>query len=77
MEKGIEELDVKEFFDERTDPVKRVPEYEPKLFGEEDREEENGYPGFGKSFLEILKEEKAAEQARNNKEKDLPGYRPE
>ena len=77
LEKGIEELDVKEFFNDRTDPVKRVPEYEPKLFGEEDREEENGYPGFGKSFLEILKEEKAAEQARSNKEKDLPGYRPE
>ncbi len=77
LEKGIEELDVKEFFNERTDPVKKVPEYEPKLFGEGDREEENGYPGFGKSFLEILKEEKAAEQARSNKEKDLPGYRPE
>ena len=77
LEKGIEELDVKEFFNERTDPVKKVPEYEPKLFGEEDREGENGYPGFGKSFLEILKEEKAAEQARSNKEKDLPGYRPE
>ncbi len=56
------------------DPVKNILEYEPKLFGEEDRtESEYSYPGFGKSFLDILAEERKAEQARNNKENDLIG----
>ncbi|MBQ6877958.1 MAG: hypothetical protein IJO22_06120 [Oscillospiraceae bacterium] len=66
----LDELNIKEFLDSTADPVKKITEYEPEFFRDEDREkEEESYRGFGKSFLEILEEE----EARKNKEKDLIG----
>ena len=75
-EKELDELDFNEIYEYENDPVKTN---ENNLFflKNKDREERNGYPGFGKSFLEILEKEKAAEQAWYNKKNDLPGYRPE
>ena len=53
-----------------------LPGYDPNkddeelvLFSEDDKEEENEYPDFGKEFLNIT----AEEQAKKNKENDLLG----
>ncbi len=73
--KELDELDFREIYEYKYDPIRTVTE-EPIFFRDEDREGENEYPGFGKHFIEILAEEKAAEQARKNKENDLLGYRP-
>ena len=66
--KELDELDVSEFF-EKDDLPLRIMANEPVFFRDEDWEEENEYPGFGKHFLEIL----AEDEAKKNKENDLIG----
>ena len=66
--KELYELEPEEFLDTNYDQKEEVTE-EPIFFKDEDREEENEYPDFGKEFLNIT----AEEQAKKNKENDLLG----
>ncbi|MBR6657761.1 MAG: hypothetical protein IKL18_06300 [Oscillospiraceae bacterium] len=67
-EKEVDELDLREILEDEYDSGKSVTN-ELTFFSEEDREEENEYPDFGKEFLNIT----AEEQAKKNKENDLLG----
>lgn len=71
-EKGLYELEPKEFLDKVYDPVKAVTT-EPMLFRDEDGEKDEKGPFWYSSFIRNFE----AEQARENKEEDLPGFKPE
>ena len=64
--KELDELDFSEIYEPNYVPRKTTVK-DFVFFGEDDREEENEYPGFGKHFLEIL----AEDEAKKNKENDL------
>ncbi len=67
-EKELDELDFSEIYEPNYVPRKTTVK-DFVFFGEDGREEENEYPGFGKHFLEIL----AEDEAKKNKENDLIG----
>ena len=67
-EKELDELDFSEIYEPKYVPRKTTVK-DFVFFGEDDREEENEYPGLGKHFLEIL----AEDEAKKNKENDLIG----
>ncbi len=67
-EKGLYELEPKEFLDKVYDPVKAVTT-EPMLFRDEDGEKDEKGPFWYSSFIRNFE----AEQARENKENDLLG----
>ena len=66
--KELDELDFSEIYEPNYVPRKTTVK-DFVFFGEDDREEENEYPGLGKHFLEIL----AEDEAKKNKENDLIG----
>ena len=70
--KELYELEPEEFLDTNYDQKEEVTE-EPIFFKDEDREEENEYPDFGKEFLNITAEELTERFVRGDASRNTEG----